>query len=61
MNTLGWQKLHCRETLFEMVDFSTLFTQLLATYWWTIPLLIFAALLKSTWFKGVIGEAMVNA
>jgi len=43
-----------------MVDFSTLFTQLLSTYWWAIPLLIFAALFKSAWFKGFIGEAMVN-
>jgi len=43
-----------------MVDFSTLFTQLLTTYWWTIPLLIFVALFKSAWFKGFIGEVMVN-
>jgi predicted RNA-binding Zn-ribbon protein involved in translation (DUF1610 family) len=60
MDALGWQKLHCRETLFEMVDFSTLFTQLLTTYWWTIPLLIFAVLFKSAWFKGFAGEVMVN-
>jgi len=43
-----------------MVDFSTLFTQLLTAYWWAIPLLIFVALFKSPWFKGPIGEAMVN-
>jgi len=43
-----------------MVNCSTLFTQLLSTYWWAIPLLIFVALFKSAWFKGFIGEVMVN-
>jgi len=43
-----------------MVDFSTLLAQLLTTYWWAIPLLIFVALFKSARFKGFVGEAMVN-
>jgi len=43
-----------------MIDFSALFSQLLSTYWWLLPLLIVAALFKSAWFKGFIGEVMVN-
>jgi hypothetical protein len=39
-----------------MIDFSTILTQL----WWVFPLLVIAALFKSAWFKGFIGEAMVN-
>jgi len=41
-------------------DFSTLFSQLLSTYWWLLPLLIVATLFKSSWFKGFMGETMVN-
>jgi hypothetical protein len=43
-----------------MIDFTTLFSQLLATYWWLLPLFITVALFKSAWFKGFIGEVMVN-
>jgi len=43
-----------------MIDFSGLMSQLLSTYWWVIPMLIIAALFKSAWFKGFIGEVMVN-
>jgi len=43
-----------------MIDFGVLFSQLFSTYWWAIPLFVIAALLKSAWFKGVMGEAMVN-
>jgi len=43
-----------------MIDFGALFSQLLATYWWLLPVLILAALFKSAWFKGFIGEVMVN-
>jgi len=43
-----------------MIDFGALFSQLFSTYWWLLPLLALAALLKSAWFKGFIGEVMVN-
>jgi len=43
-----------------VIDFGTLFSQLFSTYWWLLPLFILAALFKSAWFKGVMGEAMVN-
>jgi len=46
--------------LFAVIDFGALFSQLPATYWWLPPLLIIAALSKSAWFKGFIGEVMVN-
>jgi len=41
-------------------DFSTLFSQLLSTYCWLLPLLIVATLFKPAWFKGFMGETMVN-
>jgi len=28
--------------------------------WWVVPLLVIVALAKSPWFKGFIGEVMVN-
>ena len=43
-----------------MIDFGALFSQLLSDYWWALPLFALAALLKSPWFKGFIGEVMVN-
>jgi hypothetical protein len=43
-----------------MIDFSGLISQLFSTYWWLLPLFIVAALFKSAWFKGFIGEVMVN-
>jgi len=43
-----------------MIDFGALTTQLISTCWWTLPLLALAALFKSAWFKGLIGEALVN-
>ena len=33
---------------------------MLASFWYVIPLIILAALLKSPWFKGVMGEFWVN-
>jgi hypothetical protein len=44
----------------KMIDFGTLFSQLIATYWWLPPLFVLTALFKSAWFKGFIGEVMVN-
>jgi len=37
-----------------------IFTQLINTYWWLIPLLFITAFLKSPFMKGVFGELMVN-
>jgi hypothetical protein len=45
---------------FSVIDFGALFSQLLETCWWLLPLLILAALFKSARFKGFIGEVMVN-
>jgi len=33
---------------------------LISTCWWLLPLFTLAALFKSAWFKGFIGEALVN-
>ena len=43
-----------------MIDFGLLFSQLFSTLWWLPPLLVIFALLKSAWFRGVMGEAIVN-
>ena len=43
-----------------MIDFSALISQLFASFWWLLPLLVLIALFKSPWFKGFIGEVMVN-
>jgi len=39
-----------------LIDFGALFSQLLATYWWLLPLFIVVALFKFAWFKGFIDE-----
>jgi len=39
-----------------VIDFGALFTQLLAAYWWLLPLFILAALFKSVWFKSKKGS-----
>jgi len=43
-----------------MIDFGVLFEQLISSFWWLLPLLLLASLIKSPWFKGVMGEFMVN-
>ncbi len=43
-----------------MIDFGALFSQLISGFWWVLPLLALAVLFKSPWFKGFIGEVMVN-
>jgi restriction system protein len=42
------------------MDFTPLFKPLFTMLWCLLPLLVLATLLKSTWFKGVVGEFMVN-
>lgn len=37
-----------------------LINQIVGTLWYLLPLLILAALIKSSWFKGVMGEFIVN-
>jgi len=43
-----------------MIDFGALFSQLVSTYWWLLPLFALAALFKPACFKGLIGEVIVN-
>ncbi len=42
------------------IDYSTILTGFLTSYWYFIPILILIALLKTPWFKGIIGEFQVN-
>ncbi len=42
------------------MDFSPIVSQAFSALWYLIPLSVLAAVLKSAWFKGVIGEFIVN-
>ena len=42
------------------MDFSPIVNQLVSALWYLIPIAILAGVLKSPWFKGVIGEFIVN-
>jgi len=42
------------------MDFSPIINQVASSLWFVIPLIIFGALVKSAWFKGVAGEFIVN-
>ncbi|MBP0049274.1 NERD domain-containing protein [Marinobacterium sp. AK62] len=42
------------------MDFVPLISQVFSTLWYLIPLFILAGVLKSPWFKGVMGELIVN-
>jgi len=44
----------------SMIDSGSLLSQLLPMLWWVFALLTLASLFKSPWFKGFIGEVMVN-
>jgi len=43
-----------------MIDSGALFSKLFSSFWRLLPLFVLAALFKSAWFKGFIGEVMVN-
>jgi len=42
------------------MDFTPIFNQIYGTLWYLIPLFVIAILFKSAWFKGVVGEFIVN-
>lgn len=42
------------------MDFTPIIRQVFSTLWYLIPLGILAVVLKSPWFKGVMGELIVN-
>jgi len=42
------------------VDFTPIISLILGTLWYLIPLAILAVILKSAWFKGAVGEFIVN-
>ena len=43
-----------------MINVAALFEQLITSFWWLLPLVVLATLLKSAFFKGFMGEAMAN-
>lgn len=42
------------------MDFTPIINHVVGTLWYLIPIGILAAILKSAWFKGVVGEFIVN-
>lgn len=42
------------------MDLSPIITQAFSSLWYLIPLFLFVGLVKSSWFKGVMGEFIVN-
>lgn len=42
------------------MDFSPVVNQMVSALWYLIPIAILAGVLKSPWFKGVVGEFIVN-
>lgn len=42
------------------MDFSPMIIQALKSLWYLVPLFIFITILKSAWFKGMVGEFVVN-
>jgi hypothetical protein len=42
------------------MDLTPLFKPLFTMFWYLLPLLVLASLFKSAWFKGIVGEFMVN-
>ncbi|MGL6152650.1 MAG: NERD domain-containing protein [Aeromonas sobria] len=42
------------------MDFTPVIAALLGQLWYLLPLLLLATLIKTPWFKGMIGEAFIN-
>lgn len=42
------------------MDFTPVFAVLLGQFWYLLPLLLIATLIKTPWFKGMVGEAFIN-
>jgi len=42
------------------MDFTPIIFNALSTYWFLLPLFLLPVVLKSAWFKGVLGEFLVN-
>lgn len=42
------------------MDVTKLMTEILSTYWYFIPIFMIIGLIKTSWFKGVLGEFIVN-
>ncbi len=42
------------------MNFTLIITQFLSTFWFLIPIIVLVAVMKTPWFKGVLGEFIVN-
>ena len=42
------------------MNFTPIIAQFLSTFWFLIPIIVLVAVMKTPWFKGLIGEFIVN-
>ena len=42
------------------MDFSPIINQVFSALWYLVPLFILVAIIKSPWFKGLLGEFVIN-
>jgi len=42
------------------MDITPVIAQFLSTFWFLIPIIVLVAVIKTPWFKGVLGEFIVN-
>ncbi|ABI56480.1 nuclease-related domain-containing protein [Alkalilimnicola ehrlichii MLHE-1] len=42
------------------MDTNLITTEILKTLWWVIPIALIMAILRSPWFKGLVGESLVK-
>jgi len=42
------------------MDISPIINQMFHVFWYLIPLIVIGGIIKSPWFKGMIGEFMIN-
>ena len=42
------------------MDISPIINQFVSIFWFLIPIVVFVNLLKTSWFKGIVGESIVN-
>lgn len=43
-----------------MLDLSEIFTEVLLRMWWALPTILIIILVKTAWFKGVVGEFLIR-
>ncbi|KMQ50586.1 nuclease [Chitinispirillum alkaliphilum] len=56
----SWRKIINQLGILYFMDFTPFIKQITSILWWIIPLVIVITILKSSWFKGLMGEFIIN-